>query len=86
MSMTKTVVGDFWGGYCPDCLKVETEMFLNAQGHWECPSCHLQVKVRDTIVVLAEGGDGSPAHCGHSRIFVSDFLPPQFGKIACDLR
>ena len=83
---TRSVAGDFWGGYCPDCLTVETEMLLNKLGNWECPNCHLQIEAKEKIVVLAREGVGAfLKRCG-TRIAVSDVLPPQCGKIAYDLR
>ena len=80
------LTGQFWGGYCPDCLKVESMMCKNHDGKWECPVCHLQVSVGEKIVILSEAGIGRFVKKNGIKVSVLDSIPPQEGMIGQDLR
>jgi hypothetical protein len=83
----KSQVGEFWGGYCPDCMIVESEMMKNLDNKWECPICHLQVSVSDKrITILSQVGTGRFARKHGSRISVLTAIPPQEGRITENLR
>jgi hypothetical protein len=83
----RSLVGDFWGGYCPECLSVDTEMFRNVCGFWECPECHLQINVTADIVILHEKGKGNFVKRFDGIYFsVSDAVPPLAGRIVRDHR
>jgi hypothetical protein len=81
-----SLAGEFWGGYCPECLTPESDMRLNSNDNWECPLCHLQIQAEETILILPNEGIGSFMKSHGSFLSVSRFAPMQAGRIMTDLR
>ena len=82
----RSISGDFWGGICPECLIIEAEMKLNKDHVYECPLCHMQVRVQETIIILPELGTGNFVGKNGVHVSVMDIQPPPIGIIAEDLR
>jgi hypothetical protein len=80
--------GEFWGGYCPDCMTPESEMCKNRNSNWECPVCNLQISFnkQNDIIILAEIGSGHFVRKHATRLPVSQYHPSQEGSITQDLR
>ena len=85
MPRVGSLEGEFWGGYCPDCLSVESDMCLNLDDCWECPICNLQISTKEVVTVLPILGIGHFMKSRGSLVTVSDFAPTQVGVIANDL-
>ena len=86
MARFSTLTGDFWGGYCPECLTLEAVMYKNADGFWECCECNLQITTDEKVVVLPNHGVGHFVKNGRVKISVLDVFPPQVGIIRQDMR
>ncbi len=80
------LVGDFWGGFCPECQTPESDMCLNSSDAWECPLCHLQITTIEVVTILPDRGIGHFMKSHSQPVLHSDFAPAQVGMIAQDQR
>jgi len=87
--MPLSLIGEFWGGYCPECNTPDSEMCLNRDANWECPKCHLVIQsneIVETVDILAGTGKGKFVQRHHSHVSVSQSSVVCEGRIRHDYR